>query len=137
MAVSDPVVIGHEQNKFIKDSTSKALGLFRPNYAGAGSYWSGRHIDDTTAYQVPADKKFIILQMNWTCFGSDGQILLYVHNVADSSGGTEIWRGSGISGDFGQCSTPYYYEVATGNYLNMKSDATNLNWNIFGVEVDA
>jgi hypothetical protein len=139
MAVSDPVVIGYEQNKFIKDATSRALSLHRPNYAGAGSIWSAREegtdASSASAYQVPVSKKFILLQMNWTCTGAEGQILIYDYDNPDTAGGTEAWRGSGLLDV--QCSTPMYKTFVAGQYINLKSDSTNLNWNLFGVEVDA
>jgi|TARA_R110000824_G_C15092272_1_gene665467 hypothetical protein len=135
--MADPVVVGYEGQKFIIDTNTRALGLYRPNYAGAGSFWSARETggDGDAAYVVPASKKFCLLQHNWTCIGAEGQIFIYDHDTADSSGGTQVWQGSGVL-DL-QCSTPYYREFAAGQYINMKSDATNLNWTLFGVETDA
>ena len=137
--MAEPVLVGYEQNKFIKDSDTKALSLHRPNYAGAGSYWSARvqgtDASAATAYEVPATKKFVLLQMNWTCTGAEGQILIYDHDTADTAGGTEVWRGSGVLDV--QCSTPMYKEFAAGQFINLKSDSTQLNWNLFGVELDA
>jgi len=30
-----------------------------------------------------------------------------------------------------------YKEFAAGQFINLKSDSTQLNWNLFGVETDA
>ena len=84
LVMADPVVVGYEGQKFIIDTNTRALGLYRPNYAGAGSFWSAREQGTDAAgqaYQVPASKKFCLLQHNWTCIGAEGQIFIYDHDT--------------------------------------------------------
>jgi len=137
MAVDNPVVIGNDANKFLKDATSKAMTLFCPNGFLNGSYES-MHDSTNADYQVPADKKFCIL--NVTIVGASNATgqknsQINYHTVADSSGGTKVSAWQTIT------TFPYsyqtYIEIPTGQYINAFGEANSINIMVYGVEIDA
>ena len=101
----DPVTIGDGTNKWLFDSNTKFVSLYRPsNSTGTVSYYD----TSAAAYLVPAGRKFIILGISGT-----GQLINY-DTVVDNYG-TEVYQtGSGTA----QLYTPVWIEIPAGNYVN-------------------
>ena len=96
------------------------------------------HDSTNTNYQVPALKKFVIL--NITIVGASNATgqknsQINYHNVVDTSGGTKMQQWQSLT------TFPYsyetYIEVPTGQYINAFGEANSINIMIYGVEIDA
>ena len=116
--MTDPVTIGGYGAKWLKDSDTKAIGLFKPD---PNSNTSLHNCDTGTDYQVPSGKVFIMLSANVINYNEDHTVTLYQHDSADSSGGTQIFEAqsnhSGLnSGIANNINT--YITVTAGNYIN-------------------
>ena len=135
--MTDAVVLGISNNKFIKETSSKAISLFCPNGFLNGNYET-MHDSTNTNYQVPLLKKFVIL--NITIVGASNATgqknsQINYHNVVDTSGGTKMQQWQSLT------TFPYsyetYIEVPTGQYINAFGEANSINIMIYGVEIDA
>ncbi len=138
MVVDNPVVIGNDANKFLKDSTSKAMSLFCPN-GFLNSAYESLHDQTDSNYQVPADKVFVILQV--TIVGASnatGQVNTFMGfstTVDSATGLTKVAHWQSIT------TNPYSYQtyitVAAGNYITCFGGANSANIMVYGVEIDA
>ena len=139
MAVSEPVIIGTE-NKFIKDTTSKALTLYSTVSEPSGTYNALSSLG--SSYLVPVGKKFIILSFTtWSSNTSFGAVQLLEHTVASSSGGTivfDIENATDTDHKFSVLPTfQTYIEISAGNYINFYLEQARAYGIVYGVEVDA
>ena len=133
-----PILIGVEQNKFIKDSNTKMKTLFVNNGYLDNNYLSGR--DETnTDYQVPVGKKFVILEISFVGAGSGTGALQWhigYSTTANSGTGYNIFMHM-------QClqTQPFtirpYSEIAAGNYITFYGQANSFAPILTGVELDA
>lgn len=132
--MAEPVVIGFEQNKFIKDSNSKLITLIENSFIA--SYRALEVAETNTDYQVPAGKKFIILSVSMSSEGStNSKNKFFAHNVANAAGGTEVLH-MNLAG-VGQIQTfPTYITIDAGDYINVYPDTNGCSYNVVGVELD-
>ena len=143
MTVSEPVIVGWAQNKFIKDSTVKVLSLFLPNgFLNDNNYESYHTPETDTDYQVPVGKKFIILQVMMVSASSttaQGDIYLGYSTTVDSATGFNLIARYTQSINAGLPAVTYepYLEIAAGNYITGRGNANSYNVMLNGVEVDA
>lgn len=140
MATTDPVLIGFNQFKFLKNSDTRALTLYRINDSSGYEVMENRG----SAYQVPADKKFIILHCTMTLSGTSATyqgVTWWEHTAANASGGTEVMSHFTplVSGDGANLVYDFetYIEIAGGNYINTQHDSNLIREIMTGVEVDA
>lgn len=121
--MTEPVIIGHGTNKWVKDSNTKLITLHFPANSGTLSY----HDDDNVDYQVPVGKKFVILEI--TCSGNSPSsgtrgIIVSKSGTTDVAG-TEIYRSYG-----GQ------YKYQSSSYSSMTSMEPVQNANVY-IEIPA
>jgi hypothetical protein len=141
--MAEPILVGIEQNKFIKDNDTKMKTLFCPVAEPIAVY--SLHDDTDTNYQVPADKKFIILKIQMAYMNTSGGSAVYSfyeHNVADTAGGTKkfgtlVADGTSSTGTIYAISEPAYIEISTGNYINFDINKGRGGLIITGVELNA
>lgn len=129
--MTDPVVVGYANNKIVFSSDVKMKSL----YTQGGANSSSRD-EDGNKYQVPADKKFILLQVSYmrtTTNVSTG--LVYIQPTQDSGVGATLALSVSAAANE-PVVLPCYVEVSTGNYVGQGS-MTDLSWQGFGAEVDA
>ena len=139
--MTDPVVIGMHECKWIKDANTRMFSLFAKASSG-GTYDAFQELDGTD-YQVPVDKKFIILNHTSTPYNTSGTVAaestLYRHSSAGVAGGDKLQTNFGALGE--GCVgivTPLYIEVPTGEYINLKNGGSGIAYDtITGVETNA
>ena len=140
MATTDPVLIGFNQFKFLKNSDTKAITLYRTDDAAGYKVMVN---SQGSSYQVPADKKFVILHCTTTLSGTGATyqgVAWYEHTVANASGGNKrmghytpmvTGDGANLVYDFN-----VYVEIAAGNYINTQHDSAYIREIMTGVELD-
>ena len=140
MAVDDPVIIGWQSNKFLKQATSKALTLYlNTGFLNDNNYTSFYSAGSSSVYEVPASKKFIILQITFQgASDATGQknVQLGYSTTQDSATGfnkVQHWQAL-ITQPF---TYETYIEVSAGNYITGVGEANSANLILSGVECDA
>ena len=136
--MADPILIGVEQNKFIKDADTKAISLFLPNGFLNNNYLSF-HEEGNTNYIVPVDKKFVILDISVVGSGAGtGQLQWHMgySTTPDSfTGYTFVLHVNGLQ------TQPYhiypYIEIPAGNYITAFGESNSYALIITGVELNA
>jgi hypothetical protein len=138
--MAEPVVIGNEQNKFIKDTNTKALTLYNTTFEPNNTYTAMQ--ENAANYQVPVGKKFVVLRIK--IYGSNtafGNVHLYEHSSASTSGGSSKFytqNATDANAKFNMIDVPNaYIEFATGNYINFFFSEARAICIIYGVELDA
>jgi hypothetical protein len=129
--MTDPVVVGIESgNKWVKEANVIPKTLWTKN---TPAYYSSE--DSAGKYQVPADKKFIILQLRTMRQQTHLDTpLLFETTVPNNSSGTIILNGPCINDTMMIYNT--YIEVGAGKYFGNWA-ITNIASIIYGVECDA
>lgn len=122
--MAEPVTIGYGANKWIKESNTQMITLYTP--APQGTY-SMHKSGTTTDYQVPAGKKFILLNISAGVGrnGSNTNIYMefYQNTVTDSTVGAFMVAharagvNSGGSAGIQNQNMPTYVEIPAGNYV--------------------
>ncbi len=136
--MTDAVLLGISNNKFIKETSSKAMSLFCPNgFLNAG--YESLHDQTDSNYLIPIGKKFVIL--NVTIVGASnatGQVntfMGYSTTVDSATGLTKVSHWQSIT------TFPYsyetYIEIPAGNYITCFGGSNSANIMVFGVEIDA
>ena len=138
--MADAIVIGNE-NKFVKDANSKAMTLYNVTSEPGGTYTALCNTD-TTSYQVPADKKFIILGIDiWGSNTAFANVQLWEHSSAGSAGGTMVFTTQNATDTNAKFFVlPHfqtYIEIATGDYINFYFSESRQYCIVYGVELDA
>ena len=141
MAQTDPVVIGYQSNKFVKDSTTKVLTLYRPS---DGSGYDALRSNEGSDYQVPLGSKFTILKCTITLSSDNANyqgVTWWQHSSAGVAGGTQIFGHFTPQVPTDTYTLPYelpvYMEITAGNYINTQHDSAQIVETITGVESDA
>jgi poly-gamma-glutamate capsule biosynthesis protein CapA/YwtB (metallophosphatase superfamily) len=141
MATSEPILLGFNNFKFLKNADTKAITLYRKNDS---SGYEPMINSQGGNYLVPADKKLVILHCTVTLSGTSATYQTadwYEHTVAGSSGGSKrlghytpmvTGDGANLVYDFN-----VYVEIASGNYVNTNHDSSLVREIMTGVEVDA
>ena len=150
----EPVVIGIEGNKWIKESATKMITLHFPSSSGTFSFHDNTNVD----YQIPVGKKFVILKVltsggsNWQGNQgvSQGYFNLWDSTVADTASGNIILNNttainrdyfggsymstveSGFNNDIDT-----FIEVSATKFITAASSGvTGLSITITGIETD-
>ena len=135
--MTDPILVGKNQVKFVMDGATRALGLGNPAYTPSGSGTEAMEYQGTD-YQVPVGKKFCILSISWNCTYSGGSGLDIGFGVGS---GTPYYNiasfalNGTMTGGSQMQNLDFYSEVPAGNYITQTSRLAALT--IFGVETDA
>lgn len=131
--MTDPIVIGFNQNKWLKDSNTKMLTISKINYT-SGTYSLE---ENQTDYQVPVGKKFTLLNASFS--GNNNYEIKMTYGGSPNVAGTEIMRfGHGNSTGAGAPqNVPLYSEISAGNYITVVSNGTDSYVTVIGVEEDA
>ena len=106
----DPVTIGYGTNKWLFDSNTDFISIFRPSN-GTGTY----SLHDTTDsdFLVPVGKKFIMLGMAF----DTAELSMYTNTTPDTtSGGSQVW---GQEDDDTNSPKATWIEFAASNYVNV------------------
>lgn len=136
--MADPVVIGINQNKFVKDANTKALTLYSTNFSTGAESLHAQGV----AYVVPAGKKFVALSITWINYSTTrDDVTLYYGTTIDSTAGATEWLKMSIGGTTTDSSDgmtiPIYQEIPAANYFTMNAIASGNVPIVFGVECDA
>lgn len=136
--MTDSVVSGYEGIKFVTDANTTPKGLFI--HYSTGGFFAIKDGSTNAAYTPPAGKKFIVLKISWQCLNNtSGGLLIYDHNVADASGGTQCYGYAYTTqaGNVMMMNDMFYHELAAGQYLNVQNYGTNaVSVSVFGVEMN-
>jgi len=126
--MAEPVVIGNETIKFVKDANTKQMTLWTTNV----SYQSA--LDRNGAYQVPVGKKFIILQVRVTRQSTNMSTPIIFETASSGAAvGTIIFNAPTVTDTMMVYNT--YLEVAAGQFFG-NWGLTNIGMIIYGVECD-
>lgn len=133
--MTEPIVIGIGQNKWVQDANTKAMGLFAYSLSSIQALVD----DNNNSYQVPVNKKFIVLRIDVIPRDDSAGVILSQDPVAGVSG-TMFYgyndNGTGTTGDVNHVSVDYYATIDAGNYINAQMISYG-NCSVFGVETDA
>ncbi len=142
--MTEPVVIGAHQCKWVKDTDTIMKTLYLPTEEPTG-YYALVDSDNNSAYEVPTGKKFIILKLfvsydNVNGGGANQEI--WKHTSAGSAGGTRIWKlmmsdGTSATNTTQDVYNDVYIEIAAGNYINFDMAKTRAGCVVMGVECNA
>lgn len=131
--MTDPVTIGFSQNKWIKDSDTKALSMSTDPDQGTSSF---RNMIDNSDYEVPTGKKFVILKIGITFgYNTARRFEIWISTSANSASGTQILYAKNEA-QISEWET--YVEISAGKFINYYNEASD--WNtciISGIETDA
>jgi len=140
--MTEPLVIGLHDCKWIKDSNTKMITLNRTSTTGS----SAMKLDGVD-YQVPAGKKFIILQVSangYQQYGGVFGIKVYKGATAGTLTTELVAVAAGwaihtyaISGGSGGNNIQCYIEVEAGQYINSSNLGTQGGGIVTGVETNA
>ena len=120
----DPVTIGFGTNKWLKDSDTNFISLFRPSTATGTRTM---HEDTNIDYIVPAGKKYIILGIGFDVT----EIEIYYDPVVDTPG-TMVW---GQEVQSFKPNAVVWIEIPAGNYVNVMCAApAQAKGTLWGIE---
>ena len=126
--MGEPVVIGNDQIKFVKDANSKQMTLWTKDT----SYMSAESGAGT--YQVPLGKKFIILQVRVMRQQTHlNTPIIFETASSGAATGTIIFNAPVIDDTLMIYNT--YIEVGAGQFFG-NWGLTNISMVIYGVELD-
>ncbi len=137
--MTEPIVIGVGQNKWIKDANTRMYSFYALANAG-GTYDAFK--DKGTDYIVPVGKKFIILNHSSTPYNTattvSAEFTLYEHTTPSVVGGIKLQTNMGALGEGNVgLSVDMYIEVPAGKYINLRNGGTGIAYDtITGVETD-
>ena len=127
--MAEPVVIGNETIKFVKDATSKQMTLWTKE---TPAYYSAETGAGT--YQVPVGKKFIILQVRVMRQQTHlNTPIIFETATSGAAVGTIIFNAPVIDDTLMIYNT--YIEVGAGQFFG-NWGLTNISMVIYGVELD-
>ena len=119
----DPISIGFGSNRWLKDSDTQFLSLFR---ATNGTGWYSLHSYLNVDYLVPVGKKFIILGNGF----KTATMSIGYDTVADNSG-TTVYSGMEPS----TSASHMWAEIPASNYISVYVNATaNAEGSLWGIE---
>jgi len=114
----EPVTIGIDNNKWLKDSDTKLITL---STAELDQYnEKSMHDESDSDYLVPVGKQFIILKMQMNNQAKSKLVQeLYFHTVADAAGGTRFVY---VATSDTECILNWktYLTIPASNYVNIK-----------------
>lgn len=147
--MAEPIVIGIDSIKFIKESTNKMVTLYKDT--NLTTIEALKDSSTGSDYVVPSGKKLIILNVvldSQTATSSTNTI--YMHTTASTAGGTKIYTNQsmwdkqlyGATGiNFIHSNIPnaniVYISVSAGNYINVITTAGGSFSILTCVELDA
>ena len=136
--MTDAIILGYESNKFVNDTNTKALTLYRPS-DGAG--YDALRSNEGSDYQVPATKTFTLLKCVMTLSNSHANyqgVTWWQHSSAGVAGGTQIFGHYTPQITSDNYTLPYelpvYMQISAGNYINTQHDSAQIVETIVGVE---
>jgi len=140
--MTEPVIMGMHQCKWVTGATTKMFNLWRIDDASGYKVMSSSETGSN--YLVPVGKKAIVLSCTITLSGTGATyqgIALYEHTVASTAGGTALWKyytplvsGAGANVVF---TIPMYIEISAGNYINFQHDSAYIRESMLVLECDA
>jgi hypothetical protein len=125
--MTDPVTIGWNSNKWVKDGNTKMVTLYTPFPQATYSM----HDSATSAnYQVPVGKKFILLNISCSVGRNGSNVNMYMefyrNTIPDSLTGASMvaqsYAGVNSQGQAGiqNQNMPTFIEFAAGEYVTSK-----------------
>ena len=132
--MTEPITIGYNTNKWVKDANTKMITLYVEDGNGAETM----HVDGVN-YVIPATKKLTILWLSTVKTGSAGVLRVYDSGSSDSATGTvKFSRYTYVSSDTQNnvLNYPTFMTFAAGNYPNFDGPASR-SCIALGVEEDA
>lgn len=118
----EPVTIGFGTNKWLKDSSTQFIALYRPSNAGGTLTYNNQG----SAYLVPAGHVYIILGSSF-----DGSVHTITYDPVLNNYGTTVWQSSGATADI---NLPMWIEIPAGNYVNISVSGSNIQGAVWGIE---
>jgi len=113
--MTEPVLIGYAQNKFIKDASTKAMTLYARTNGGTVAF----AVNGAT-YQVPVGKKMVCLWVRMHKTTIPGSMGIY---ESATSGGTDtakiVFHAEAEIGYNTAQICPTYFEVAATKYFTL------------------
>jgi hypothetical protein len=132
----EPVVLGINQNKWIKNSTTKMINLSRKDDA-TGAKNCNQVIG--TEYSVPVGKKLTILQIfvAGTSAASNDHANIYASPTTDSASGDNIMRYLIDTAQTSNQTMNVYLEFAATQFVVANHGVGGYIENMVGIECDA
>ena len=124
--MTDPVTVGMNNFKWLKDDDTYGISLFRTDYT-YGTYSMGQ--SDGTPYQVPSGHKLIILNI----FMED-ITEVQIHDSASSNSASGTLLLDTRTTDTSEVNLNTYIEIASSRYVNVTvPDPKSIFVNMLGV----
>lgn len=140
--MAEPIVIGWGQNKFVKDSNTIGITLYKNSESGGSDPQSLRQ--NGSVYQVPANKHFILLSLTFigSSMNTYGNGRFYFGPTANSIAGATLFSFLNFEANTtGQADNKInidmYVDIPENNYITYNSGDSNSTVSIVGVELDA
>ena len=120
--MTEPIVIGLNENKWLQDATTKMITLGFSTISGSSITDTLNDLSLGTAYQIPAGKKLIILNISVQSWSNANLTReLWISPTVNSRTGIMIFN-TVYSHEFHK-STPVYIEAAASQYINFYCNA--------------
>jgi hypothetical protein len=135
--MAEPIVVGTEVKAITGSNNTKMIGMFRLT-GSSGTNYVMVNSQTNTYYQVPVGKKCCIISMQiQQKTSSYGDVTVYSHNVANTTGGIMSYQGySSFQSEAGVLNIKTYFEVPAGNYINVYISDNPTQIQMVGIEMD-
>lgn len=142
--MTDPIVIGYGQNKWVKDANTKLINL---TTATAHATNTGMDLETAAAgaaastYTVPTGKVFILLWFRPIVYGGSSKEGFYLYERYSSTDYVKSRYGMNLASnsaanDLAQRDIECYIEFQAGSTIRLATYASAMTMNFFGIGVE-